>query len=122
MDTFLAAAGLSDLAEIKARLAVSCAAGIRYVDPMVEAVGAEALALHLRSLQPALAGRALRRSSELDAHHGWVRVAWAVTDPAGRRALDGMHVFEHDPSGVLTRGLGFFGGLPARWFTLNPRR
>ena len=47
----------------------------------------------------------------IDAHHGVARYSWALVDPAGQTALEGLDVAEVDGDGRLVRIVGFMGPL-----------
>ena len=65
------------------------------------------------AVQQQFAGHRFRRTSAVDAHHGFLRVAWELVAPDGRVALTGVDFGRLAPDGRLAQVTGFFGDLPA---------
>lgn len=57
------------------------------------------------------AGHRFRRTTAVDAHHGFARYGWELVGPDGAPAVTGTDVVELDADGKLLRIIGFFGPL-----------
>ena len=82
----------------------------RYVDPVLEAEGHDALSEMVTGVQAQFPGHRFRRTTAIDAHHDRVRFGWELAGPDGTVAVAGIDV------GVVTDGKlssisGFFGDL-----------
>ena len=85
----------------------------RYVDPLQEAKGSEALSAMSAGIQQQFPGHKFRRTSGVDAHHDQVRFGWELLAPDGSVRAAGIDVGEIAPDGRLKSITGFFGDLPA---------
>ena len=65
------------------------------------------------ALQAQFPGHTFRRTSAIDAHHGFARYEWEMLAPDGRAVLTGLDVAEVADDGTLRRVVGFFGPLAA---------
>jgi hypothetical protein len=57
-------------------------------------------------------GHRFRRTTAIDAHHGFARYGWALEAADGTLAVAGVDVVQVDDAGRLRRVVGFFGELP----------
>jgi hypothetical protein len=80
------------------------------VDPLVEAVGPDAIAAAIGGLRDQLPGHSLARTTSVDTHHDHARFGWTVNAPDGSVAVAGIDVvtFAH---GRIQTAIGFFGEL-----------
>ena len=83
----------------------------RYLDPMLEADGHQALSEMVAGVHTQFPGQRFERTSGIDAHHDLVRFAWQLAGPEGV-TVAGIDVGEIDGDGRLRRITGFFGDLP----------
>lgn len=83
----------------------------RYLDPLLEAEGHGALSAMVDGVHQQFPGQRFRRSSDIDAHHGWVRFAWELGSPDGPVTVAGIDVGELGDDGRLRQITGFFGEL-----------
>ena len=67
-----------------------------YVDPLMEATGHDAMNAMLGAVQERFPGARLARTSDVDAHHEWVRFSWSLTAAEGAPIVGGLDV------GVIT--------------------
>jgi hypothetical protein len=113
VDTYLAMWNETD-PKRRARLIEQAWAGDgRYVDPMLEAEGHDALGEMVAGVQAKFPGHRFRRRSGVDAHHGQLRFAWDLMSPDGAVVVAGIDVGELAADGRLVRITGFFGEVPA---------
>lgn len=79
------------------------------VDPLIEAVGPEAISAAIGQLRDQMPGHCLTRTTVIDAHHNYVRFGWSVNGPEGAVALAGIDIITLTGDGRLMTALGFFG-------------
>jgi hypothetical protein len=87
------------------------AADGRYTDPLLDAVGPDAISDGLGGLQAHLPGHTVARSTAIDSHHDRARFGWTVTAPDGSVAVAGIDVVVFAPDGALQSIVGFFGDI-----------
>jgi hypothetical protein len=85
----------------------------RLVDPLIDAVGPEAIAAAIGELQGQMPGHSLTRTTVVDAHHAHARFGWAVTGPDGTVAVAGIDVVTVAADGRIQTAIGFFGETTA---------
>ena len=83
----------------------------RYVDPVLEADGHDALSEMVAGVHAQFPGQRFERTSGIDVHHNLVRFAWQLAGPDGV-TVAGIDVGELATDGRLRRITGFFGELP----------
>lgn len=83
----------------------------RYLDPMLEACGREALDGMVAGVHQQFPGHRFRRTSGIDGHHDRLRFAWELVGPDGDVAVGGVDVAEVH-AGRLKAVTGFFGPIP----------
>lgn len=88
------------------------AADGRLVDPPLESQGHAGIAGQVQALLSQFPDHRFRRSTGIDAHHGFARYGWQLVNPAGETTLEGCDFAEVDGSGRLQRVVGFFGPIP----------
>ena len=113
VDTYLAMWNETDLARRAQLVARAWAGDGRYVDPMLEAEGHEALSAMVTGVQAKFPNHRFRRVSGVDVHHEELRFGWELTGPDGAVVVAGLDVGALAPDGRLRRITGFFGDLPA---------
>lgn len=88
-------------------------ADARYVDPMVDAQGREAIDQTIGAVQDQFPGFVFRLAGPVDAHHNQGRFTWEL-GPAGDEApIVGFDVAVTDAEGRLQTVLGFLDKVPA---------
>jgi hypothetical protein len=85
-----------------------------YVDPLLEANGHDGLVEMVAGVHAQFPGQRFVRTSGIDAHHGFVRFGWELSDGEGTVTVAGIDVGVIAPDGRLNRIVGFFGPLPDR--------
>ncbi|MGH9211568.1 MAG: nuclear transport factor 2 family protein [Acidimicrobiales bacterium] len=108
VDAYIASWHEADPARRTALVEQAWAPQARYVDPLLDLTGHEQLA----TLAPVLAehypGHSIRRTSEVDAHHGFGRFSWELTGPDGAVVIAGIDVCSIADDGRLQGIAGFF--------------
>jgi hypothetical protein len=81
------------------------------VDPPFEGTGHAAIAGMADVVLTHYPAHTFRRTTTIDAHHGFARYGWALEDADGTVAVTGIDVVETAANGRLQRVIGFFGEL-----------
>jgi hypothetical protein len=85
----------------------------RLVDPLLDAVGPDAIAAAIGELRDQMPGHSLTMTTALDTHHDQARFAWTVNAPDGTVAVAGIDVVTFAPDGRMQTAIGFFGDVEA---------
>jgi hypothetical protein len=112
VDTYLAMWNEADPAKRTQLIERAWTADGRYLDPMLEADGHDALHEMVTKVQSAYPGQQFKRLSGIDAHHDQVRFAWELSGDDGTVTVQGVDVGELADDGRFARITGFFGELP----------
>src|SRR2546422_10225120 len=92
VETYLAMWNETDPAR-RARLIEEAWTGdARYVDPVLEAEGHEALSEMVAGVHDRFPGQKFRRTSAIDTHHDQVRFTWELAAPEGAVTVAGVDV------------------------------
>jgi hypothetical protein len=113
IDTYLAMWNEQDAQRRTDHIERAWATDGRYVDPLLEAQGHQALHDMVANVHAHYPGHTFRRRSGVDAHHDELRFAWELVGPDGTTTVAGIDVGTLAPDGRLQRITGFFGDLPA---------
>ena len=113
IDTYLEAYAEADPARRKELIGRVWAADGQLVDPPLDGAGHDGIDAMAAALQSQFPGHTFRRTSGIDAHHGFARYEWAMLAPDGTPVLTGLDVAEVADDGTLRRVVGFFGPLAA---------
>jgi hypothetical protein len=81
------------------------------IDPPLEGVGVAAIAGLVDAVLAHYPAHRFVRTTEVDAHHDFVRYGWELRAPDGVAAVSGLDFAELDATGRITRIVGFFGDL-----------
>jgi hypothetical protein len=111
IDTHLAAYGEPDATKRAALVRQVWSAEGQLLDPPIEGTGHDGIAALGDIVQAHYAGHTFRRTSAVDAHHGFARYGWDLVAPDGSVAMSGIDVVQVDDDGRLVRIVGFFGPL-----------
>jgi hypothetical protein len=112
VDTYLAMWNEEDPARRAELIGAAWSPSGRYVDPLLEAEGHEALSGMVAAVHGQFPGHRFSRSSGVDVHHDELRFTWQLGAPDGSVTVAGIDVGRLDADGRLTRITGFFGDLP----------
>lgn len=114
IDSHLAAYGEPDSERRADAVALIWTDDGQLVDPPLAAQGHAQIVAQADALLAQFPGHRFQRSSGIDAHHGRLRYAWTLLDPAGQAVLQGTDFAQVDERGRLAQVTGFFGSLPGR--------
>lgn len=84
------------------------AADGRLVDPLIDAIGPDAIAAAIGELRDQMPGHSLTRTTAIDAHHDQARFGWTVNAPDGTIAVTGIDVVTLAADGRVQSAIGFF--------------
>jgi len=112
VDTYLAMWNEPDRATRLALIERAWTTEGRYVDPLQEAQGHDALSAMVDAIQEQFPGQRFRRQSGVDSHHDQVRFAWDLATPDGAVTVAGVDVGVVADDGRLVSITGFFGDPP----------
>jgi hypothetical protein len=112
VDSYLAALSEGDAAERAKLVSQAWAEDGRFVDPLLDVRGHDAIGDIAVAVGEQFPGHAFRRTSGIDTHHDRVRFTWALFGPDGTVALSGIDVGEVAEDGRLRQIVGFFGDAP----------
>ncbi|WP_298213196.1 nuclear transport factor 2 family protein [Acidovorax sp.] len=93
------------------QLAAIWASNATYTDPTVHAACGDELLAHITKVLARRPGSKVRRTSNVDEHHGCVRFAWHVVQSDGTSLPEGIDFLEVNAKGEIQRVIGFFGPL-----------
>jgi SnoaL-like domain len=113
IDTYLEAYGEADAARRIELIEQVWAADGQLVDPPLDAAGHDAISNMAAAVQGQFPGHRFRRSTDVDAHHGFARYGWELVASDGTVAVSGVDIAELDDA-RLQRVIGFFGDLPPK--------
>ena len=113
IDTYLDAYSESDPARRVELIEQVWALDGHLIDPPLDAAGHDAISDMASAVQGQFPGHRFRRSSGVDAHHGFARYGWELVAADGTVTVAGVDVAELDDT-RLRRVVGFFGDLPAK--------
>jgi hypothetical protein len=86
---------------------------VRYVDPLVDVSGREALVATIAAVQGQFPGFTFRLSGTVDGHHGQARFGWELGPEGGAAQIVGFDVAVTDGAGQIQRVHGFLDRVPA---------
>jgi hypothetical protein len=111
-ERYIAAWNETDPAARRRAVADVFAEDARYVDPLVEAEGRDAVAATIAAVQQQFPGCVFRLTGPVDGHHDQLRFSWEL-GPAGAEApVAGSDVAVTDEDGRLRTVLGFLDRVP----------
>jgi hypothetical protein len=85
----------------------------RYVDPLAEADGREAIATMIGAVHEQFPGFTFRLAGPVDGHHNQVRFGWELGPEGSPAPIVGFDVAVIDGSGRIQTVLGFLDKVPA---------
>jgi hypothetical protein len=84
----------------------------RYVDPLVDAHGRDAIDATIGAVQSQFPGLVFRLTGRVDGHHDQVRFAWELGPTDGEAPVAGFDVAIVDADGRLSEVRGFLDRVP----------
>jgi hypothetical protein len=110
---YLAAWNASDPAERRAAIEAVFAPDARYVDPLADVTGTEALDALIAAVQQQFPGMRFGPVGDVDAHHDVCRFRWALGPEGAEPLVIGFDVATVGPDGRITGVQGFLDKVPA---------
>lgn len=110
VDTYLAGLNETDPAARAVLVAEAWADDGRFLDPLLDATGHEALGTMVGAIHEQYPGHRFRRTTAIDGHHRFHRFGWELAGPDGV-LVAGLDIAELAPDGRLAAVTGFFGPL-----------
>ena len=112
-ERYLACWNETDSARRNELLAASWTESASYVDPLVDAVGLDAISATIAAVQEQFPGFVFTPVGDVDAHHNLARFQWGL-GPAGAEPLVvGFDVVVTDDAGQISSVHGFLDKIPA---------
>jgi SnoaL-like protein len=111
VDTYLSMWNEPDLGRRAELIRRAWAENGRYVDPLLEAEGHDALSGMVDGVHAQFPGQRFRRTSGVDMHHDQVRFGWELAAPDGAVTVAGVDVGTIGSDGRFLSITGFFGDL-----------
>jgi hypothetical protein len=110
---YLAAWNANDPAERRAAIEAVFTADARYVDPLADVTGAEALDALIAGVQQQFPGMRFSPVGDVDAHHDVCRFRWGLGPEDAEPLVIGFDVATVGPDGRITGVQGFLDKVPA---------
>jgi hypothetical protein len=110
---YLAAWNAVDADARREAIAAAFAPDVRYVDPLAEATGHDALDTLVAGVQQRFPGWAFGAVGEPEGHHDVVRFAWSLGPGVGAAPVLGSDVVRLAPDGRIAEVHGFLDRVPA---------
>lgn len=113
LSRYLAAWNATDPAARRDAIAAAFAPDVRYVDPLADVTGHDALDALVAAAQERFPGWVFAPVGEVDAHHDVARFAWSVGPAGGEPPVLGSDVVRLAPDGRIAEVHGFLDRVPA---------
>jgi hypothetical protein len=110
---YLAAWNATDPAARRAAIAAVFAPDARYVDPLADVTGTDALDALIAGVQEQFPGMRFRPVGDVDAHHDVCRFRWGLGPEDAEPLVIGFDVATVGPDGRITAVQGFLDKVPA---------
>jgi hypothetical protein len=110
---YLAAWNASDPAERRAAIEAVFAPDARYVDPLADVTGTEALDALIAGVQQQFPGMRFGPVGDVDAHHDVCRFQWSLGPEGAEPLVIGFDVATVGPDGRISTVQGFLDKVPA---------
>jgi hypothetical protein len=103
----------TDPAERRVTLQRAWADDARYIDPLADAAGREAIDATIAAAQSTFPSWEFRLVGPVDGHHNQCRFGWELGPQGGDAPVAGFDVAEFDDDGRLLTVFGFLDRVPA---------
>jgi hypothetical protein len=110
---YLAVWNASDPAERRAAIEAVFAPDARYVDPLADVTGTEALDALIAGVQQRFPGMRFGPVGDVDAHHDVCRFRWGLGPEGAEPLVIGFDVATVGPDGRISGVQGFLDKVPA---------
>jgi hypothetical protein len=111
IDAHLHAYALAEADRRDALVAANWSPDGELLDPPLEGRGHAEISALADVVLTHYAGHSFRRTTAVDAHHGFARYGWDLVGPDGAVAVNGIDIVQFDDAGKLLRIVGFFGPM-----------
>jgi SnoaL-like protein len=112
VERYLAVWNTTDEAERRKAIERVFAEDVRYVDPLAEVEGREALNGLIGAVHQQFPGLVFSSGGPVDAHHSQGRFTWHLGEPGGEAVVIGFDVASLDEGGRIREVLGFLDRVP----------
>jgi hypothetical protein len=109
---YLAAWNATDPAERRAAIEAVFAPDARYVDPLADVTGTDALDALIAGVQQQFPGMRFSSVDDVDAHHDLCRFRWGLGPEGAEPLVVGFDVATVGPDGRITAVHGFLDRVP----------
>jgi hypothetical protein len=109
---YLDAWNATDPADRRARLERLCTADVRYVDPLADVTGIEALDALIGTVRERFPGLRFIPVGDVDAHHDVCRFRWGLGPEGAEPMVIGFDVAAVGADGCITTVHGFLDQVP----------
>jgi hypothetical protein len=110
---YIGAWNATDPADRRARLERLCTADVRYVDPLADVTGTDALDALIAGVQESFPGMRFSPVGEPDAHHDVCRFRWGLGPEGAEPVVIGFDVAAVAADGRIATVHGFLDKVPA---------
>ena len=111
IDSHLEAYAMADADRRNSLVAANWSVDGELFDPPLEGRGHAEISALADVVVTHYAGHSFRRTTAVDAHHGFARYGWDLVAPDGTVAVSGIDIVQFDEAGKLLRIVGFFGPM-----------
>ncbi len=111
IDSHLEAYAMADADRRNSLVAANWSVDGELLDPPLEGRGRAEISALADVVVTHYAGHSFRRTTAVDAHHGFARYGWDLVGPDGAVAVSGIDIVQFDEVGKLLRIVGFFGPM-----------
>jgi hypothetical protein len=101
-----------DTGKRAARAGEIFAAGVCYIDPLIEVTGTPALVEAIGAVQQQFSGWVFRLTGAVDGHHEQLRFSWELGPHDGAAPVAGFDVAALDDDGRIRQLYGFLDRVP----------
>lgn len=113
VERYLATWNITDAAERRAEIDAIWAEDARYVDPLADATGRDAIDATIAAVQQQFPGLVFTPGGEVDAHHNLARFTWNLGLEGGEAIVVGFDVAVLTEDGRIQTVHGFLDRVPA---------
>ncbi|OUC97577.1 nuclear transport factor 2 family protein [Streptosporangium minutum] len=113
VERYLATWNITDAAERRAEIDAIWAEDARYVDPLADATGRDAIDATIAAVQQQFPGLVFTPGGEVDAHHNLARFTWNLGPEGGEAIVVGFDVAVLTEDGRIQTVHGFLDQVPA---------
>lgn len=113
VERYLATWNMTDAAERRTEIDAVWTGDARYVDPIVDVTGRDAIDATVAAVQQQFPGLVFTLGGDVDAHHDLVRFTWHLGPEGGEAIVIGFDVAILTEDGLIRTVYGFLDRVPA---------